>query len=247
MNASSLCSVYNGLVNFASPLVTDRDTECTSPGSTQTTLAAGNFHTSVFFLFYLKIFTCLHLPTFNYYLPVYLPNCRSWHNFNLLFFVSYLKTVNTALKCTGVKTQPDSMSQNTRKALSRNQGTPTETPPSTLVTNSKGLNPSPKRAVRDPKTGRGTCSFSLFSGFIVFLVWCDPNLIIDCTLYCMQCVLKKYSIWPFRQNTNKTCHVLWIWTCFRTVSVITWIEIGNPTHSLSRCPFAKLTEWESNQ
>lgn len=92
-------SVYNGLVNFASPLVTDRDTESTSPTSTQAALAA-------------------------------------------------------ALKCTGVKTQSDSMSQNTRKALSRNQGTPTETPPSTLVTNSKGLNPSPKRAVRDPKTGR---------------------------------------------------------------------------------------------
>lgn len=54
-----------------------------------------------------------------------------------------------------MKTQPDSMSQNARKGLPRNFGTPTDTPPSTLVVNSRGLNPSPKRAVRDPKTGRG--------------------------------------------------------------------------------------------
>lgn len=53
------------------------------------------------------------------------------------------------------------MSQNARKALPRNLGTPTDTPPSTLVMNSKGLNPSPKRAVRDPKTGRGTGPHSL--------------------------------------------------------------------------------------
>ncbi|KAM3597338.1 uncharacterized protein V6R79_003264 [Siganus canaliculatus] len=93
-------SVYNGLVGFASPLVTDRDSECASPVSAaQTSFAA-------------------------------------------------------AVRCTGVKTQPDSMSQNARKALTRNFGTPTDTPPSTLLMNSKGLNPSPKRAVRDPKTGR---------------------------------------------------------------------------------------------
>ncbi|XP_072224935.1 serine/threonine-protein kinase SMG1 isoform X3 [Leuresthes tenuis] len=93
-------SVYNGLVGFASPLVTDRDTECTSPiSSAQTSFAA-------------------------------------------------------AVRCSGVKTQPDSMSQNARKALPRNMGTPTDTPPSALLMNSKGLNPSPKRAVRDPKTGR---------------------------------------------------------------------------------------------
>ncbi|TKS92475.1 Serine/threonine-protein kinase SMG1 [Collichthys lucidus] len=93
-------SVYNGLVSFASPLVTDRDSECASPVSAaQTSFAA-------------------------------------------------------AVRCSGVKTQPDSMSQNARKALSRNLGTPTDTPPSTLLMNSKGLNPSPKRAVRDPKTGR---------------------------------------------------------------------------------------------
>uniref|UniRef100_A0A4W6DZP7 non-specific serine/threonine protein kinase n=1 Tax=Lates calcarifer TaxID=8187 RepID=A0A4W6DZP7_LATCA len=93
-------SVYNGLVGFASPLVTDRDSECASPVSAaQTSFAA-------------------------------------------------------AVRCSGVKTQPDSMSQNARKGLPRNLGTPTDTPPSTLLMNSKGLNPSPKRAVRDPKTGR---------------------------------------------------------------------------------------------
>ncbi|XP_047215191.1 serine/threonine-protein kinase SMG1-like [Girardinichthys multiradiatus] len=93
-------SVYNGLVGFASPLVTVREAECSSPvSSAQTSFAA-------------------------------------------------------AVRCSGVKTQPDSMSQNARKALPRNLGTPTDTPPSTLVMNSKGLNPSPKRAVRDPKTGR---------------------------------------------------------------------------------------------
>uniref|UniRef100_A0A3Q4GZX5 SMG1 nonsense mediated mRNA decay associated PI3K related kinase n=1 Tax=Neolamprologus brichardi TaxID=32507 RepID=A0A3Q4GZX5_NEOBR len=92
-------SVYNGLVGFASPLVTDRDAECSSPVSAaQSSFAA-------------------------------------------------------AVRCSGVKTQPDSMSQNARKALPRNLGTPTDTPPSTLVS-SKGLNSSPKRAVRDPKTGR---------------------------------------------------------------------------------------------
>lgn len=36
------CSVYNGLVGFASPLVTDRDSECASPVSAaQTSFAAG--------------------------------------------------------------------------------------------------------------------------------------------------------------------------------------------------------------
>ncbi|XP_035470486.2 serine/threonine-protein kinase SMG1 isoform X2 [Scophthalmus maximus] len=93
-------SVYNGLVGFASPLVTDRDGECASPVlAAQTSFAA-------------------------------------------------------AVRCSGVKTQPDSMSQNARKGLQRNLGTPTDTPPSTLLMNSRGLNPSPKRAVRDPKTGR---------------------------------------------------------------------------------------------
>ncbi|XP_029946461.1 serine/threonine-protein kinase SMG1 isoform X1 [Salarias fasciatus] len=93
-------SVYNGLVGFASPLVTERDSDCSSPVcAAQTSFAA-------------------------------------------------------AVRCSGVKTQPESMSQNARKAPPRNLGTPTDTPPSTLLVNSKGLNPSPKRAVRDPKTGR---------------------------------------------------------------------------------------------
>ncbi|XP_067343536.1 serine/threonine-protein kinase SMG1 isoform X2 [Channa argus] len=93
-------SVYNGLVGFASPLVTDRETDCASPVSAaQTSFAA-------------------------------------------------------AVRCSGVKTQPDSMSQNARKTLPRHLGTPTDTPASNLLVNSKGLNPSPKRAVRDPKTGR---------------------------------------------------------------------------------------------
>nr|XP_061829730.1 serine/threonine-protein kinase SMG1-like isoform X1 [Nerophis lumbriciformis] len=92
-------SVYNGLVGFASPLVTERENDCASPITVaQTSFAA-------------------------------------------------------AVRCSGVKTQPESMSQNARKALPRNLGTPTDTPPSTLM-NSKGLNPSPKRAVRDPKTGK---------------------------------------------------------------------------------------------
>ncbi|KAF4093226.1 hypothetical protein AMELA_G00029800 [Ameiurus melas] len=93
-------SVYNGLVGFASPLVTDRGSDCTSPTSTmQTSFAA-------------------------------------------------------AVRCSGVKTQPDSMSQNARKALPRNLGTPADTPPSTLLITNKSLAPSPKRTVRDPKTGR---------------------------------------------------------------------------------------------
>uniref|UniRef100_A0A674MC73 non-specific serine/threonine protein kinase n=1 Tax=Takifugu rubripes TaxID=31033 RepID=A0A674MC73_TAKRU len=93
-------SVYNGLVGFASPLVTDRESESTSPVSAiQTSFAA-------------------------------------------------------AVRCTGLKTQPDSVSQNVRKALPRNLGTPTDTPPSAPLVNNKCLNASPKRAIRDPKTGR---------------------------------------------------------------------------------------------
>ncbi|XP_028842210.1 serine/threonine-protein kinase SMG1 isoform X2 [Denticeps clupeoides] len=93
-------SIYNGLVSFASPLVTDCASDCPSPPCmAQTTFAA-------------------------------------------------------AVRCSGVKTQVDNMSQNSRKALPRNLGTPADTPPSTLLVTSKGLAPSPKRAVRDPKTGR---------------------------------------------------------------------------------------------
>ena len=82
----------------------------------------------------------------------------------LTVFHSVICGLISAVRCSGVKTQPDSMSQNARKALPRNLGTPTDTPPSTLLMNSKGLNPSPKRAVRDPKTGRGT---ALHLSFII--------------------------------------------------------------------------------
>ncbi|KAK1162804.1 serine/threonine-protein kinase SMG1-like [Acipenser oxyrinchus oxyrinchus] len=93
--------IYNGLVGFASPLVTERASDCTSPMSSglQTSFAA-------------------------------------------------------AVRCSTLKTEPDSMSQNARKPLQRNLDTPADTPPSTLLLTSKGLAPSPKRAVRDPKTGR---------------------------------------------------------------------------------------------
>ncbi|RXM37149.1 Serine/threonine-protein kinase SMG1 [Acipenser ruthenus] len=93
--------IYNGLVGFASPLVTERASDCTSPMSSglQTSFAA-------------------------------------------------------AVRCSALKTEPDSMSQNARKPLQRNMDTPADTPPSTLLLTSKGLAPSPKRAVRDPKTGR---------------------------------------------------------------------------------------------
>ncbi|XP_030237319.1 serine/threonine-protein kinase SMG1 isoform X2 [Gadus morhua] len=93
-------SVYNGLVGFASPLVTQRESDCVSPtSSAQSSFAA-------------------------------------------------------AVRSTSGKTQPDSMSQNARRALPRHLGTPADTPPGPLVTASKALNPSPKRAIRDPKTGR---------------------------------------------------------------------------------------------
>ncbi|MGH0124210.1 UNVERIFIED_CONTAM: hypothetical protein FKN15_024639 [Acipenser sinensis] len=93
--------IYNGLVGFASPLVTERASDCASPTASgmQTSFAA-------------------------------------------------------AVHCSAPKTQPDSMSQNARKPLLRNLDTPADTPPSTLLLTSKGLAPSPKRAVRDPKTGR---------------------------------------------------------------------------------------------
>ncbi|XP_030645489.1 serine/threonine-protein kinase SMG1 isoform X2 [Chanos chanos] len=93
-------SIYNGLVSFASPLVTERGSDCVSPTSTaQTSFAA-------------------------------------------------------AVRYSGLKTQPDNMSQNARKNFPRNLATPADTPPSTLQLTTKGLAPSPKRAARDPKTGR---------------------------------------------------------------------------------------------
>lgn len=96
--------------------------------------------------------------------------------------------LTSAVRCSGVKTQPDSMSQNARKGLPRNLGTPTDTPPSTLLMNSKGLNPSPKRAVRDPKTGRGTLLHSIHT---------------DCSLVCSR--QSYYS--PLLLNTCRTIHL----------------------------------------
>ncbi|XP_076852273.1 serine/threonine-protein kinase SMG1 [Brachyhypopomus gauderio] len=93
-------SIYNRLVAFASPLVTEKGSDRASPTSAMQTSFAAAVRSSV------------------------------------------------------VKTQPDSMSQNARKALPRNFGTPADTPPSTLFPATKGPAPSPKRAVRDPKTGR---------------------------------------------------------------------------------------------
>lgn len=95
---------------------------------------------------------------------------------NCLLLLNAVSDSDSAVRCTGVKTQPDSMSQNARKALPRNLGTPTDTPPSTLLINSKGLNPSPKRAVRDPKTGRGTPPYSLCN---VFVSGTSANCILD--------------------------------------------------------------------
>lgn len=141
-------SVYNGLVGFASPLVTDRDAECSSPVSAaQSSFAAGIASRCCSMLQTLWwgkwVFTGVSVR------PV------KWNMWHVHTRVCICCVFHLAVRCSGVKTQPDSMSQNARKALPRNLGTPTDTPPSTLVS-SKGLNSSPKRAVRDPKTGRGT-------------------------------------------------------------------------------------------
>lgn len=51
-------SVYNGLVGFASPLVTDRDSECASPVSaTQTSFAAG---TDLLLIYIIFPYLCLY-------------------------------------------------------------------------------------------------------------------------------------------------------------------------------------------
>lgn len=107
--------------------------------------------------------------------------------------------LTSAVRCSGVKTQPDSMSQNARKALPRHLGTPTDTPPSTLLMNSKGLNPSPKRAVRDPKTGRGTVLF--FTLFTMIARWSgvgNPIIHLSCYINAMQ-----YNAYTQVTNTTK--------------------------------------------
>lgn len=56
---------------------------------------------------------------------------------------------------TGQKTQPDVMSQNARKLIQKNLATSADTPPSTVPGTGKSVACSPKKAVRDPKTGKG--------------------------------------------------------------------------------------------
>uniref|UniRef100_A0A5F8A8I1 non-specific serine/threonine protein kinase n=1 Tax=Macaca mulatta TaxID=9544 RepID=A0A5F8A8I1_MACMU len=96
-------SIYNNLVSFASPLVTDATNECSSPTSSAT------------------------------YQPSFAAAVRS---------------------NTGQKTQPDVMSQNARKLIQKNLATSADTPPSTVPGTGKSVACSPKKAVRDPKTGK---------------------------------------------------------------------------------------------
>uniref|UniRef100_A0A2K6FWB0 Serine/threonine-protein kinase SMG1 n=1 Tax=Propithecus coquereli TaxID=379532 RepID=A0A2K6FWB0_PROCO len=96
-------SIYNNLVSFASPLVTDATNECSSPTSSAT------------------------------YQPSFAAAVRS---------------------NTGQKTQPDVMSQNARKLIQKNLATSADTPPSTIPGTGKSVACSPKKAVRDPKTGK---------------------------------------------------------------------------------------------
>lgn len=56
---------------------------------------------------------------------------------------------------TGQKTQPDVMSQNARKLMQKNLATSADTPPSAVPGTGKSVACSPKKAVRDPKTGKG--------------------------------------------------------------------------------------------
>lgn len=56
---------------------------------------------------------------------------------------------------TGQKTQPDVMSQNARKLIQKNLATSADTPPGTVPGTGKSAACSPKKAVRDPKTGKG--------------------------------------------------------------------------------------------
>lgn len=96
-------SIYNTLVSFASPLVTDAANECSSPTSSAT------------------------------YQPSFAAAVRS---------------------NTGQKTQPDVMSQNAKKLIQKNLATSADTPPSTIPGTGKNIACSPKKAVRDPKTGK---------------------------------------------------------------------------------------------
>uniref|UniRef100_A0A8D2KVE8 FATC domain-containing protein n=1 Tax=Varanus komodoensis TaxID=61221 RepID=A0A8D2KVE8_VARKO len=96
-------SVYNNLVSFASPLITDTPNECSSPTSAA---------------------TCQ---------PTFAAAVRS----------------NTVQK-----TQPEVMSQNTRKLIQKNLAPSADTPPGAVTGTGKSVVSSPKKAIRDPKTGK---------------------------------------------------------------------------------------------
>ncbi|XP_044160054.1 LOW QUALITY PROTEIN: serine/threonine-protein kinase SMG1 [Bufo gargarizans] len=96
-------SIYDKLVGFASPLVTDTTNECASPVSS------------------------------SMYLPSFAAAVRS----------------NTLQK-----TQPEGMSQNAKKPIQKNLAPSADTPPSTIPGPVKCIVSSPKKAVRDPKTGK---------------------------------------------------------------------------------------------
>ncbi|XP_030068689.1 serine/threonine-protein kinase SMG1 isoform X2 [Microcaecilia unicolor] len=95
-------SIYNNLVGFASPLVTDASNECTSPAASAT----------------------------------------------------YPPSFAAVRSNTGQKTQPEVMSQNAKKLIQKNLAPSADTPPSTVPGTGKNVACSPKKAVRDPKTGK---------------------------------------------------------------------------------------------
>lgn len=47
------------------------------------------------------------------------------------------------------------MSQNTRKLVQKTLAPSADTPPSTMIGTAKSVVSSPKKAIRDPKTGKG--------------------------------------------------------------------------------------------
>ncbi|XP_048465617.1 serine/threonine-protein kinase SMG1 [Rhincodon typus] len=102
MKSQSL-NIYNDLVSFASPLVTDKSNECSSPTSVSA------------------------------------------------FQPSFAAAVRSS---TTQKTQPEVMSQNARKMAQRNLAASANTPPGTSIGLGKNVAPSPKKAARDPKTGK---------------------------------------------------------------------------------------------
>ena len=76
--------------------------------------------------------------------------------YNSYIFATYQPSFAAAVRSnTGQKTQPDVMSQNARKLIQKNLATSADTPPSTVPGTGKSAACSPKKAVRDPKTGKG--------------------------------------------------------------------------------------------